>query len=325
MSRLQAVTMVLPASHDASIFQNNPDYASGSGNALVSGTNGSISPRRGLLAFDVAGNVPVGATIQSAELTMYLAQFAGSGGGGNGAATATIDLHRITSPWDEGATQRRDPPDDSLNGIGQGAPAAIGDATWNERSFGATPQQPWQQPGGDFVSAVSSSATVDTTVDAAFTWPSTANLLADVQNWLANPTTNFGWMLVNEDETSSRTFRAFYSREVATVEHRPALTITYSLPASPSADFNGNHLVDGVDFLIWQRGQGIAVGASPATGDANGDRAVNAADLAIWKQQFGASRPVVNVPEQTAIASCRFALTALIGLCHARRSTAQLH
>jgi hypothetical protein len=301
IARASAATVVLPVNHDASIFQNNPDNASGAGNALLAGTNGSSSPRRAMIQFDLSA-IPAGATIQSAELTLFLAQFAGSGGSGSGRTTVTIGLHRISSSWGEGATQRRDPPDDSLNGIGQGAPALVDDVTWNDRYFAASPPQLWLKPGGDFVSTVSSSTTVDTTLDAPFTWPSTPTVVADLQNWLMTPSTNFGWMLVNEDEISSRTFRAFYSREVATEAHRPALTITYSLPANPSAEFDGNHLVDGADFLIWQRGQGIAAGATAATGDANGDGAVNAADLVIWKQQFGTTLPIAaGVPEPAAL------------------------
>ncbi|MBX3434589.1 MAG: hypothetical protein KF847_14820 [Pirellulales bacterium] len=57
--------------------------------------------------------------------------------------------------------------------------------------------------------------------------------------------------------------------------------------SAANADFGGNGIVDGSDFLTWQRGKGIASGASPAQGDANNDGAVDAADLAVWRDQFG--------------------------------------
>lgn len=57
--------------------------------------------------------------------------------------------------------------------------------------------------------------------------------------------------------------------------------------ATESADFNSDSVVDGADFLIWQRGFGGTGGLT--SGDANGDGAINESDLTIWKQQLGAS------------------------------------
>jgi hypothetical protein len=77
------------------------------------------------------------------------------------------------------------------------------------------------------------------------------------------------------------------------------------VPAAPAedADFNNDNVVDGADFLIWQRGFGAA-GANQ-NGDADGNGQVNAADLAIWKAKFGsasASAAVGAVPEPASIA-----------------------
>jgi hypothetical protein len=51
------------------------------------------------------------------------------------------------------------------------------------------------------------------------------------------------------------------------------------------ADFDNNNIVDGVDFLIWQRG--LANGNTHADGDANRDDVVDEIDLAIWESQYG--------------------------------------
>ncbi|MBX3427455.1 MAG: hypothetical protein KF688_17380 [Pirellulales bacterium] len=70
-----------------------------------------------------------------------------------------------------------------------------------------------------------------------------------------------------------------------TVPRLSVMTLVLA-PPSADADFNGDELVDGGDFLIWQRGFG-AQGAMLSQGDATGDFQVDAADLAAWLQQFG--------------------------------------
>ncbi|MAT68581.1 MAG: hypothetical protein CMJ58_03575 [Planctomycetaceae bacterium] len=57
-----------------------------------------------------------------------------------------------------------------------------------------------------------------------------------------------------------------------------------------SADFSNNAVVDGQDFLIWQRGFGITnPPPTNATGDANADVKVDATDLMIWSDNYGAN------------------------------------
>src|SRR5262249_14293077 len=60
------------------------------------------------------------------------------------------------------------------------------------------------------------------------TW-SSAGLVSDVQGWVHNPTTNFGWMIVG-DETTNGTSRLFVSSESPHTDYRPALTIVYDVP-----------------------------------------------------------------------------------------------
>lgn len=55
----------------------------------------------------------------------------------------------------------------------------------------------------------------------------------------------------------------------------------------PSADFDGSGVVDGADFLRWQRGFGVVDNALFAQGDANTDGSVDGEDLTAWAAVFG--------------------------------------
>ncbi|WP_428303719.1 beta strand repeat-containing protein [Lacipirellula sp.] len=90
------------------------------------------------------------------------------------------------------------------------------------------------------------------------------------------------------------------------------LTLNTSTPTL-NADFNDDNVVDGRDFLIWQRGFGAPGGL--IQGDANGDNVVNDADLAVWKDQFGqaAAQPAVGaVPEPASLALIASAVGGLL-------------
>jgi hypothetical protein len=70
------------------------------------------------------------------------------------------------------------------------------------------------------------------------------------------------------------------------------------------ADFNDDGVVDGADFLTWQRGLGVA--DTHRQGDANGSGTVDAADFAVWRAKFGAPggsglAAGAAVPEPTAV------------------------
>jgi hypothetical protein len=90
-----------------------------------------------------------------------------------------------------------------------------------------------------------------------------------------------------------------------------------------NADFNGDLMVDGADFLLWQKNLGGPAGALHANGDANDDGLVDADDLAIWQAQFGTTPtpPGVAAPEPGAWATVPATLAAVGTVV--RRSTAR--
>jgi hypothetical protein len=233
-----AATVSIPASRDNTIYQSAPNNSAGGGAGIFIGTNAAASPRRGLIAFDVAANVPAGATVTSAGLTMYLGTAANS-------FNTTIGLHRLNADWGEGTAGSSNT---SLSGGGNGFAAATGDATWNARFHSPTTPTAWSAPGanGDFNAGASASALISlptpTSLDIPFTWGPTPALVSDVQNWLNSPASNFGWALVNTNETAGQSVRVFYSSEATLNSNgapldpawRPALTVTYVIP-EPSA------------------------------------------------------------------------------------------
>jgi trimeric autotransporter adhesin len=60
------------------------------------------------------------------------------------------------------------------------------------------------------------------------------------------------------------------------------------------ADFNNNSIVDGGDFLIWQRGFSMIDQENNNHGDADGNSVVNGLDLGIWQANFGNYSPGLN-------------------------------
>lgn len=82
-------------------------------------------------------------------------------------------------------------------------------------------------------------------------------------------------------------------------------------------DYDVNGVVDGADFLLWQRTLGATV-ALGSGADGSGNGSIDAADLAVWRDHFGegTTSPVAaGVPEPTS-------LTLLLALCFGVRATA---
>lgn len=200
----------LPPMKDNTLYQD-PDglWSNGAGQHLFAGRTAQVqnSVRRALLAFDVAGSIPPGATINSVTLRLNMSMTI--------SGPQEMTLHRVVSNWGEGAS-------DAFGNEGSGAPAEAGDATWRHTFFDT---QFWSGPGGDFAAGPSAMAVVDQF--GPYTWGSTSGMVADVQDWLDNPATNFGWVLIG-NEAVSVTAKRFDSRENPVPENRPVLIVDYT-------------------------------------------------------------------------------------------------
>ena len=209
-----AVSVSLGASQDATLYDSpGSKLANGSGEYLFAGLTGQPEARRGLIAFDVAGGLPAGATVFSVELTLQMSRT------GLPLFEAAVALHRATASWGEGAT-------DATGNEGRGLDVLPGDATWAHRTYD---DQLWATPGGDFER--SSSATIGVFRLNPYTWGPTGAMVADVQSWLDDPGSNYGWAIVGDEETH-RGVKRFDSRERVNEATRPVLTVVY-VPAAP--------------------------------------------------------------------------------------------
>mgnify|MGYP002624628554 CR=1 FL=1 len=84
------------------------------------------------------------------------------------------------------------------------------------------------------------------------------------------------------------------------------IEVTELVTAADNADFDGDNLVAGDDFVTWQRNFEINDGSAlRGDGDANGDGNVGSDDLGIWQGQFGSNPNVAvaaqNVPEPSVL------------------------
>src|SRR5205085_1898125 len=100
----RADVVTIGAAADASIFSTNLNNSLGAGPGMFVGTDTNGQKMRSLLRFDVAANVPAGATITDVKLTLHLGQVAGGSGSGGDTTPRTIELHRLTQSWGEGTT-----------------------------------------------------------------------------------------------------------------------------------------------------------------------------------------------------------------------------
>jgi hypothetical protein len=83
--------------------------------------------------------------------------------------------------------------------------------------------------------AATASATTAIGGVGGYVWGSSAGLVDDVRAWLADPATNFGFILVSQGEASLGSGRRFGSKEQPGGATLPAqLTVTYTMVPEPA-------------------------------------------------------------------------------------------
>ncbi len=220
------------------------------------GTKGQV--QRGLIRFDFqAEGLPAGVSIQDVSLELYVVDVPKRAKRAN--PFWLVAIEGLDQPWGEadtpkGAAQKGDAtwyhtqfnPDDPsaadshLDACGQLKPfAAAAPGFWPQKEgyLGherLTGSEPFVAPGLAF--------SVGTSV--GFTIWSSSGMVADVQRWADDPSTNFGWMIVgeewiepypgNDDPSSKRDFASCEKTDIINGQPAyPRLTITYTVVPEP--------------------------------------------------------------------------------------------
>lgn len=212
LTSVSAGIINITPSKDNTLYQYDPkkgDTSNALGLHFFAGETAMSEVRRGVLAFDIAGHIPPGSTIIAVTLSLNMSKTLLD-------TARTVELHKLLADWGEGTS-------DAPGEEGDGAPATTNDATWRHRFFDTIF---WTTEGGDFSATVSASQSVGPV--GHYMW-SSAQMVADVQSWLDNPASNFGWLVLG-DESTNVTAKRFDTRESASP---PMLTIEYTTAGRP--------------------------------------------------------------------------------------------
>ena len=212
----EAAIVTLTPLKDNTLYESSEgNLSNGQGGSIFvgkTGFNDGFNLRRGLIAFNIASVIPAGSTVSNVTLTMFLAQSSPDPN------SVSVSLHVASKDWGEGAS----------SGGGAGGLAATGDATWVHNFFATST---WTNLGGDFRGASSAATTVNN-AGLDYLW-SAGTLVADVQAWVDNPASNFGWFLIG-NESRDTSAQRFASSE-GILSQAPRLTITYTIPEPSTA------------------------------------------------------------------------------------------
>ena len=249
-STVSAGELTLQASKNNTLYQTEDgSLSNGAGQYIFAGNSSGQGPfnpavlsRRALVAFDIAGSIPPGSTINSVVLTLEMSRTT--------SGAQTVALHRVLNDWGEGASIGQGPEE------GGGGPSEPGDATWINTFY---PDAFWDVAGGEFVGDPSATQEVDAL--GSYQWSSAipagagvADMVSDVQSWLDDPSTNYGWILTG-NEADARTSKRFNSRHNAAAP--PSLTIDYTPPVSDcvgdcdnTGEVNVDDVTTGINIVL---------------------------------------------------------------------------
>lgn len=209
----EADSIVVGPVKDNTLYEGTSRLNSnGAGDHMFVGVTSSNFRRRAVVKFDTSA-IPAGSTINSASLQLNMSMTI--------SGTTTVTIHRLLQNWGEEGS-------DAPGNEGGGDTAEPGDATWEHTFF---PDGFWNERGGTFNDAVVSQQDVGD--NGFYTFPSTDAFLALVQDWVDDPGSDFGVILIG-DESTLTTAKRFDTRENPIEENRPQLMIDFTPPKQNS-------------------------------------------------------------------------------------------
>jgi|GEM_PF-3247901 len=257
-SYIRCEEITLFPNQDTTLYEEALTNENGLGAHLFSGVNNGGDSRRALLSFDIAGNLPSDVLITRATLSMTVNRVAPP------EVADTFGLHPVTRSWEEGQVE--------ANREGRGQPSTGGGASWSSSG-----NESWATAGGDFLEAASASVLIGPT--GTYAWESTDQLVADVQSWLVDPSTNFGWALVGT-EVAEQSAKRLLSSQNENESMRPALRLEFEIAETLQGDYDGDGelLANDVNLLC----EAVLGGENPSAFDLNADGSVNLEDQRVW-------------------------------------------
>lgn len=206
-------TVTISSLKDNTLYEDaNGATSNGAGQYFFTGATAFGGLRRGVIAFDIAGNIPKCASITSVTLTLHMSKTISGG--------TDVELIKLLENWGEGTSAPG-------GQEGFGAPSTTGDATWKHNYYSGVFWNNGASSGGVY-SGTASAVTSVSAENFFYTWGSTSDMITDVQQWLDSPSGNFGWILIG-DERNLATAKRFDTKENSNPALRPKLTVTYTM------------------------------------------------------------------------------------------------
>jgi hypothetical protein len=188
------------------IREGEPTFNYGISGGASTGTEADNKTRRCLIQFDIS-SLPAGATLSSAVLTLHYYYE-------EDAADEGIGTHRGLVEWYEGIKDGA-------------APGAEDGSTWGHRNANSGGQVAWAGGAGGVSGTEWTAVATDTQTITSIPADYDFAVLADVQAWY-DGSSNYGWWLINTDESHINTLKNHRSSDYGTAADRPKLVINYS-------------------------------------------------------------------------------------------------